>query len=156
MNKFLKGTAVFAAGLGASLIIGWWLKNRDEQAAQQSDHPMARFGLDYQPSPDDIGAITLPPEAFADLDEDNIPPMVIRSTTRSADDEAEEEKAAGSPDDLTQIKGIGAKTAEALHDLGITTFAALAEADPNQIKAHVSRASLQTVEGWIKTARKHI
>ena len=53
-------------------------------------------------------------------------------------------------DDLTEIKGIGPKYAEQLSALGITSFTALAAADPVELAEHFEpRAG---VEDWIEQA----
>ncbi len=55
-------------------------------------------------------------------------------------------------DDLTRIKGIGPVSAKKLTDFGITTFAALAAADPEAVAARFdSRAN---VVDWIAQAKQ--
>jgi len=59
-------------------------------------------------------------------------------------------------DDLTLIRGIGATYASRLYAAGITTYAALAQLTPAQIKAIVnpSRAgNFIDAEGWIAQAQ---
>lgn len=59
-------------------------------------------------------------------------------------------------DDLTRIRGIGATYASRLYAAGITTYAALAQLTPAQIKAIVnpSRAgNFIDAEGWIAQAQ---
>ena len=59
------------------------------------------------------------------------------------------------PDDLVKLEGIGPKVARVLNDAGITTFAALANADPEVLQKTLSAAGLQMMnpEGWIEQAR---
>jgi len=57
-------------------------------------------------------------------------------------------------DDLTKIEGIGPKVAKILDEAGITTFDALAQADPSEVKKLLNDAGLQMMnpEGWIEQA----
>lgn len=59
------------------------------------------------------------------------------------------------PDDLVKLEGIGPKVARVLNEAGISTFAALADADPAHIQRILSAAGLQMMnpEGWIEQAR---
>ncbi len=59
------------------------------------------------------------------------------------------------PDDLVKLEGIGPRVAKILNDAGITTFAALAHANPADIQTSLSTAGLQMMnpEGWIEQAR---
>ena len=59
-------------------------------------------------------------------------------------------RAAGT-DDLTEIKGIGPKYAQQLADLDITSFAALAAADPTALAD--SFEARARVEDWIAAAK---
>ena len=65
---------------------------------------------------------------------------------------AKEEKPA---DDLVKIEGIGPKVAKILNEAGITTFAALAQAEASEMQKVLSAAGLQMMnpEGWIEQAR---
>ncbi len=55
-------------------------------------------------------------------------------------------------DDLTKIKGIGPVSANTLEEIGITTFASLAAADPATVAAQFdSRAD---VNDWIAQAKQ--
>lgn len=57
-------------------------------------------------------------------------------------------------DDLIKLEGIGPKVAKILNDAGITTFAALAAANPADVQKTLSAAGLQMMnpEGWIEQA----
>ena len=59
-----------------------------------------------------------------------------------------------STDDLTKIEGIGPKVAKVLDKAGITTFDALAQAEPSEVKKVLNEAGLQMMnpEGWIEQA----
>lgn len=58
-------------------------------------------------------------------------------------------------DDLVSLEGIGPRVAGILNADGITTFEALANADPAEIQKTLSAAGLQMMnpEGWIEQAR---
>ena len=61
------------------------------------------------------------------------------------------------PDDLTEIKGIGPAMQNKLRALGITTFADLAAADPDQLMAQLKGAqplSRGRVRHWTEAARQ--
>jgi hypothetical protein len=57
-------------------------------------------------------------------------------------------------DDLTRIEGIGPRVAKVLNEAGITTFEALARANPAEIQKTLNEAGLQMMnpEGWIEQA----
>lgn len=65
------------------------------------------------------------------------------------------EESVAAPDDLVRLEGIGPKVARILNDAGITTFAALAAANPAEIQRTLSAAGLQMMnpEGWVEQAR---
>lgn len=58
------------------------------------------------------------------------------------------------PDDLTRLEGIGPKVARILNEVGITTFAGLAAANPTDLQRSLSESGLQMMnaEGWIEQA----
>jgi hypothetical protein len=60
-------------------------------------------------------------------------------------------------DDFTLIKGIGPTIAARLRDIGIMTFAQLADLTPDEIAIRVVGLSAKRIarEKWIKQARKH-
>ena len=60
-----------------------------------------------------------------------------------------------SADDLIRIEGIGPRVAQVLNGAGITTFEALANANPQDVQRVLDEAGLQmmTPEGWIEQAR---
>ncbi len=63
----------------------------------------------------------------------------------------------GEPDDLQRIEGIGPKVASGLQGLGITTFAQLADADPQQLEDALREAGVRILAGapatWPEQAR---
>lgn len=56
------------------------------------------------------------------------------------------------PDDLTEIKGIGATYAARLHDMGIESFRALSEVSSATVAEAVG-TSQSVADGWIAQAR---
>jgi predicted flap endonuclease-1-like 5' DNA nuclease len=59
------------------------------------------------------------------------------------------------PDDLTLIDGIGPAFARALGDLGITTFAQLAESNPDDLAARIDRLTAARIrrDDWVGQAK---
>ncbi len=59
------------------------------------------------------------------------------------------------PDDLTAIRGIGPRTQQLLNEVGIYTFALLAESTPEDLRKVLGGAArLGKVEEWIEQARE--
>ncbi len=83
------------------------------------------------------------------------------SKNRPAEEEAEpahheaHEPVSAAPDDLKKIEGIGPKVASLLNEIGISTFAQLAEADAATIQKKLDESGLQMMnpEGWIMQAK---
>ncbi|MDW8426231.1 MAG: DUF4332 domain-containing protein [Meiothermus sp.] len=76
-----------------------------------------------------------------------------QSTATSGEAQSRPPKPA--PDDLTRIKGIGPKMSAALHRAGITTFAQLAKARPETLRAALAAANLRfapSLPTWAKQA----
>lgn len=63
---------------------------------------------------------------------------------------------AAQADDLTAIRGIGPAIARKLDALGVTTFADLAAADPDDLAAKIARRPVTSnrVREWIAEAKK--
>jgi hypothetical protein len=59
-------------------------------------------------------------------------------------------------DDLTQLRGIGQRTADDLASLGIATFAALVEADTVYVAERLNGSSERQVAGWQRQARERL
>lgn len=145
MGKFIKNTIVYSIAAVVSIVVGWWLSQREKEAANLQ--PMATPTHVPSNVPLEETKIVLPPEAFENLEESSVkpPPKIAK------------QKAAADPDDLTTIKGIGPKTAEALAQIGIQQFAQLAKSDAQDIKNRLegTTASLKKIEEWIKAAMEH-
>ena len=58
-------------------------------------------------------------------------------------------------DDLTEIEGIGPKSADVLHKAGVHTFAHLAKTDPEQLKVILREAGMPSIrpDTWPEQAR---
>ncbi len=54
---------------------------------------------------------------------------------------------------LTQVKGIGKGTVENLHAQGITGISELLAADPEELSASITGASVKTISEWQKYAK---
>lgn len=65
-----------------------------------------------------------------------------------------EKKPAAAKDDLTEIKGIGPVFARRLTDVGITTFADLAQASPDHLREVTQATAVANPEEWIAQARE--
>lgn len=115
------------------VIVGWWVSRRNGQQAQVP--PETHVHHDEHMSQASVAVVDAPHEA----------PVVtpVHEIARPA-----------VPDDLVRLEGIGPKVARILNDAGITTFAALAAANPVDIQKTLSAAGLQMMnpEGWIEQA----
>ena len=76
---------------------------------------------------------------------------VVEETDAEDVKEAEAAAAAGEPDNLRVIEGIGPKVNNALKDMGITTFAQLAAADPEKLEADLRAANVRILPGAPQT-----
>lgn len=72
----------------------------------------------------------------------------------TASERPQPSESALSPDDLTQIKGIGPVFQERLREAGITTYERLAATDPEQVREIIAAADWQKVEPerWVQEA----
>lgn len=59
------------------------------------------------------------------------------------------------PDDLVLLEGIGPKVAKVLNDIGIVTFADLAQADASRVQQALNAAGMRYMNpaGWIEQAK---
>ncbi len=72
-----------------------------------------------------------------------------------AEGQAPGENPEGVVDDLSAIRGIGIAVQNRLNRAGITTYAQLAEANPEQVQEALGKLSRgASVEAWISQARK--
>lgn len=169
--RIFKGVGLFISGLGISLVVGWWLAERERakgqvgQASQAGQGPISVAPM--MPPPTQTmsePAIVLPPEAFEDITEppaekiEKVEKPAMEATVGKpvAKVSAKTEKATKSKrDDLTTIKGIGPKKAEALASIGINTFAQLAAAKAEELREQSAGVgSLEQLEEWIAAAKE--
>ena len=131
---------LFLAFFLLMVIVGWWASR------QGGKQPDATPELQNQ----HVGEHT----AYTDV---NAPVAAPVEVTHEAPVRAEPVVQPGppaAPDDLVSLEGIGPRVAKVLNDAGITTFAALAAADPVAIQKILSAAGLQMMDptGWIEQA----
>ncbi len=145
MMRILKGLGLFISGLGISLVVGWWLSQQERHPKRTPPTPnLAPNEPAIEP------AITLPLEAFEAIAE-QMPKIPMPET------KAKPAKVKSAADDLTIIKGIGPKKAEALASVGITTFDGLAAADANELREKVAGiGSLEQLDEWIAAAKEFV
>jgi predicted flap endonuclease-1-like 5' DNA nuclease len=128
-----------AAGL-AALFYLLWIRRRD--------------GAKIQPVRIDLSFIrgAVPPEAPAEAP---APPAVEPASQPAEVPEASEVEAPAVPDDLTQISGIGPKTAVLLQEQGLKTFAQLGAATPERLREILQSANnrLSDPATWPEQAR---
>lgn len=125
----------FAAELRQT--VGWTLGER------RQDRARARRIWTTQGAPA-AAAPAAAPEPVAAAREPAAPPAA-----------AEEEPPPAAADDLTEITGIGPAMQERLGKIGITTFAQLAEADPDHLREQLGDLGrLADVRSWIAQAAR--
>jgi predicted flap endonuclease-1-like 5' DNA nuclease len=132
MSRFSRILGYFSLGLGASLLIAYWLKREEHRHRQQAGLADA-----YPSHPDSEEPLIVLSQATLDAAEAHSPILTMLG------------------DDLTQITGIGPKTAEALNAMGIQSFQALAESSPDELLEqlhHIRGISAEKVQMWIKQA----
>ena len=129
MSKFTRAFGYFSLGFVISLLINYWLR----QEEHRSQHQAPQYTPPRPPSP---------------------PPAPPRPPRQAA---PRKPVTKATPDDLTQITGIGPKTAEILNAAGITTYAAIAATPPAELLeklAGVRGVNRDKVNAWVKQARK--
>ncbi|NDJ84312.1 MAG: helix-hairpin-helix domain-containing protein [Chloroflexi bacterium] len=153
MLKNMKRIAAVFGLIGAAVAIARWLAERKTDSNAEA---LASSATQYAPPaipvpPDTITVsshIVLPPEAFEDVD-DTLP--------LTDDDTIAHETLEVDPgDDLTVIKGIGPKMAEALAGVGIASLNDLAQANAEVLKNRLEspRISMKQLEEWIAAAKE--
>jgi len=124
------------------VFLGWWASGR----IPKEDEAVSLEGGDHG------GHV----EAVADHE-----PQAV-AAAQSAEVVSQEERVAERPeagaeeaDNLVSLEGIGPKTASLLSGMGITTFAALAAADPGKIREALVAAGYGFMDpaGWIEQAK---
>lgn len=137
MSRFSRSFGFFSLGLGITLLVGYWLRQEElrNRRLMAPSSPLI---------PQDNDTIVLSKKTL-----DAAAPAPTAPLPAKA-------KATTTPDDLTQIKGIGAKTAELLQETGISTYAALSAASAEDLLAKlqgkVRGLTIEKLTGWIQQA----
>lgn len=142
-------------------LLFWWVPRKDvtRPGAEQAPRPRAPEGAPRSAEP---GARPAPPQtaqrqAQAKGGAPKAAEPGARPAPKPAPAQPEKTVAPPVPDDLTEIKGIGPAMQNRLRALGITTFADLAAADPDQLMAQLKGAqplSRGRVRHWTEAARQ--
>lgn len=140
MQKTARNLAVLGTGLGVSAVVGWLLL-RESKRSRDDGPSRILVRSQTRQEPEEIKEIVLPLEA---LEADEPTPDAPASTTE---------------DDLTAIKDIGQRFADALHAIGITRYDQLAGQTPDDLAArlapHVTvRAQRIRDNDWIGQAAR--
>lgn len=130
MSKILSPKAWYLVGIGAVALVADGARRLVKRRRQME---MAH------PAP-------IQPEHVIPVIDNTPPPTGGRASTKPAPEVAR-------ADDLTAIKGIGPTFAKRLNDAGITTFAALAAATPEQLREVTRAPAVANPEEWIAQAR---
>lgn len=134
MYKTARNLTVLGAGLGISAAIGWLLLR---EAKRDREAPSVLIKSQHRSTePADMPKILLPLDSL---------------------DEQEATLVTSGKDDLTAISDIGPRFAEALHRVGITGYAQLAEQTPETLAEKLSglvtvRAQRIRAKDWIGQA----
>jgi hypothetical protein len=142
MQKTARNLLVLGTGLGISALVGWLFLR--ESRRSRDDAPVLIKSQNRTAEPSGMPNIILP------LD-----------TMVSGDDGAEsldtDQQAVEAEDDLTRINDIGPRFADALHAIGIITYAQLAQQTPDalakKLTPHV-RVTAQRIQDkdWVGQA----
>jgi len=130
--KRLLGVGSVVAGLAT---VAWAIRDKLLPAPSIPEEPPPRFRTPGEDAPRPATA----------------PEGGDRTPAAGAPTPESTEPAPASDDDLTAITGIGPVYRERLEVAGITSFAALAAAEPDDV-ARAARVSTDTAAGWIEQA----
>lgn len=137
MYRAARNVILLGAGLVASAVVGWLLLKESKRGGL-AERFLVRSRV-RQPAPEPLPEIKLP------LDR-----LEVRSSAESA---------TTSGDDLTRIKDIGPRFAQALRDAGIISFAQLADMTPETLAERLApfvavRPERIRNNDWIGQARR--
>ncbi len=118
MYRTVRNLTVLGIGLGVSAVVGWLLLKESKR--------------EKTPSSLAIRSFTRTPE------QEEIPQIVLPLENLEADAASGPDASGQSLDDLTRIRDIGPRFAEALHAIGIDRFAQLAEQLPEELAARLA------------------
>jgi predicted flap endonuclease-1-like 5' DNA nuclease len=131
---------LFLAFFLLMVIVGWWASRRGgkqpEVTSEMQDHHEAEH------------------TAYSDVNAPVAAPVEVIPEARVYLESVARPEPPAALDDLVRLEGIGPRVAKVLNDAGITTFAALAAADPVAIQKMLTAAGLQMMnpDGWIEQA----
>jgi predicted flap endonuclease-1-like 5' DNA nuclease len=139
----------------------WWVPRKDGTRPGSGQPPRERApeGAPRSAAPEPGAAPARPAERQGEA-KDGVARSAetrARPAPKSAPAQPRKPVATRVPDDLTEIKGIGPAMQNRLRALGITTFADLAAADPDQLMKQLKGAqplSLGRVRHWTEAARQ--
>lgn len=122
----LAGLAVAVAGVAFFIWLLWLLWSRREE---EEEAPVIELKTEpLAPAEEEAEAPVAEAEAAEEAPEE------IAEAEAEVAEEALEEAEGPTPDDLTRIEGIGPKISVVLQEAGITTFAQLADTEPDRLE----------------------
>ena len=126
-------------------------ERKSEKGTEKESAPEAAAAVQTAPDTDEK-----PKEEVA-VPKSEAPSAPEKKAEAAVEVPAEAAPAEEASEDLTKIEGIGPKTAEALTNAGIGSFASLADADPEKIKELLTEASSRLAHldpgSWPKQAK---
>jgi predicted flap endonuclease-1-like 5' DNA nuclease len=108
MYKTTRNVAILGIGLSVSAVVGWLLLKENKGKPKKEPASVAVKSQVRPPEAEEAPQIVLPLDAL-------------------------DQATALAPDDLTRIKGIGPRFAQAIQAVGITSFAQLAAHTPDEL-----------------------
>ena len=141
------------------VFLGWLVSSKDwlkkEEAPAAADHGHEEHShAGHEPEPQHQESAHA---ASVSMDSKNVQtlgaPVEHKASAHVAQTEPTVAHKTG-PDDLTTLEGIGPKVAKVLAGIGITTFAGLATAEYDKVRAALDEAGYKYMEpaGWIEQA----
>ena len=153
MYKTTRNITVLGVGLSISAAVGWLLLKEAKRDKEPST--LRIMSQKRATAPAEIAEIVLPldDEALNEAEE----PASEPAPTPAAPVAATPDQSTQEPDDLTRIKDIGPRFAEALAQVGITRFEQLAQQDPDALAEQLGqyatvRAQRIRDKAWIAQA----
>lgn len=143
--KTARNLTVLGIGLSVSAVVGWLLLKENKRTKELPT--LTIKSQNRAKEPETLPKIVLPLDS---LEAEDPVPDIAASKTTQVDTKT-------TPDDLTRIKDIGPRYAEALQAIGILSYAQLAQQTPEalseQLAPHVSvRAERIRDRNWIGQA----
>ncbi len=126
-----------------------------EPAPSPAPAPVPTAPAPSESAPDAPASDPEPTDAEADA-ADAAEPAAAEPEREPEPEAAEPEPEPAEPDNLTRIEGVGPKIGAALAGAGLTTYAAVADADEDTLRAALTAANLRfapSLPTWSKQAR---